>query len=271
MMNNKAKPSTLITVIGLLPILIGVLGIAVTLYQYFKPFSHIRTTDFPLVTLLDTAWGVIMNGALVIAGIAIYRLKNWGRILAIVYAVFSSVEYLINLNSAFIPPHIQLPPTTFVVSIIPLAVWITLIIVLTRPSIVKRFNEGSLAHEDTKNANKPQDNLKGIGWGGFGLRFLGTSALYVAASHVFFPYPTPMNIFSPLKILVYYLVGYLAMFVSAYLLISIPTVAVAKIIPRYRNIQVPRLLSRTLGPALAVGGILIYGGWYGSKMAGISP
>ena len=270
-MNDKNKSPTVIIVIGLLAILIGVLGISVTFYQYFKPFSHIRTTDFPLVTLADTIWDVIINGALVVAGIAIYRLKNWGRILAIIYAVFSSVEYLINLNSAFIPPHLQPPNMVFVVAIVPLAVWITLIIILTRPSIVKPFNEGSLTHEETINANKPQDSLKGIGWGGFGLRFLGTSALYVAASHVFFPYPTPMNIFSPLKILVYYLVGYLAIFVSAYLLISVPTVVVAKIIPRYRNIRVPKLLSRTLGPALAVGGILIYGGWYGSKMAGISP
>lgn len=270
-MNHKARPSTLITVIGLLAILFGVLGVTVTLYLYLKPFSQLGPADFPLVTFSNTAWSIIINGALAIAGIAILRLKSWGRILAIFYAVFSSVEYLINLNSAFIPLHLQPPNMVFIVAIVPLAVWITLIIILTRPSIVKPFNEGSLTHEETKNANKPLNSLKGIGWGGFGLRFLGTSALYVAASHVFFPYPTPMNIFSPLKILVYYLVGYLAMFVSAYLLISVPTVVVAKIIPRYRNIRVPKLLSRTLGPALAVGGILIYGGWYGSKMAGISP
>jgi hypothetical protein len=265
-MNNKTRPPTVIIVIGLLAILIGVLGISVTFYQYFKPYSHIRTADFPLVTLADTIWGVIINGALVIAGIAIYRLKNWGRILAIIYAIFSSVEYLINLNSAFIPPHVQQPPTTFIVSVVPLVVWIALIIVLTRTSIVKFF----YTREETKTSEQ-QDSIQGISWGDFGLRFLGTSTLYVAASHVFFPYPTPMNIFSPLKILVYYLLGYLTMFVSVYLLISLPTVVVAKIIPKYRNTQVPRLLTRTLVPAFVVGGILIYGGWYGSKMAGISP
>lgn len=263
-MNDKNKSPTVIIVIGLLAILIGVLGITVTLYQYFKPFSHIRTTDFPLATFADTLWGVIINGVLIVAGIAIYYRKNWGRILAIIYAVLSSVEYLINLNSTFVPPQVQQPPTTFIVSIIPLTVWIALIIILTRRSIMNFF----YIREETKNS-EPQDGIQGITWGDFGLRFLGASALYVAASHIFFPYPVPMNIFSPLKILVYYLLGYLAMFVSIYLSISLPTVVIAKIIPKYKNTQVARLLTYTLVPTFIVGAILIYGGWYGSKMAGI--
>ena len=106
-----------------------------------------------------------------------------------------------------------------------------------------------------------------MGWNGFLARFLGAFVLYAGVSHVFYPFPMTVNIYSPLKILVYYLVGYLGMFLSVYLL----TVIVAKIVPKYRSVPILRLLSGALLPALIIGGILIYGGWYGSKMAGISP
>ncbi len=125
--------------------------------------------------------------------------------------------------------------------------------------------------KDQRNDNsnkKPSIENHSTGWSRFGLRFLGAFILYAAASHVFFPTPMTVNVYSPLKILVFYLVSYLMMFLSIYLVISVPIVIVAKIIPKYRRITMPKLLSYTLIPALIIGGLLIRGGWYASKMAG---
>ena len=273
----RSKPTAFVTTLGLLSMLFGLFGIAVVVYLHANPASQFPSASSPLVKFMGTSWGVITNGALAVAGFGILRLKNWGRILALLYAVFSIVEYLI--NSASIPQQ-QLPTgIVFAVTAVPLMLWIALIVILTRPSITKQFKgsetvfdaPSSSQTEPTSNEEKSFSGSRSMGWNGFLARFWGAFVLYAGVSHVFFPYPMTANIYSPLKILVYYLVGYLGMFLSVYLVISVPTVIVAKIVPKCRSVPIPRLLSNTLLPALIIGGILIYGGWYGSKIAGMSP
>lgn len=268
----RSKPTAFVTTLGLLSILFGLFGIAVVVYLHANPASQFPSASSPLVKFMETSWDVITNGALAVAGFGILRLKNWGRILALLYAVFSIVEYIINSASIL---QQQLPAgIVFAVTAVPLMLWIALIIILTRPSITKQFKGSetvfdapSSQTEPTSNEEKSFSGSRSMGWNGFLARFLGAFVLYAGVSHVFYPFPMTVNIYSPLKILVYYLVGYLGMFLSVYL----PTVIVAKIVPKYRSVPIPRLLSGTLLPALIIGGILIYGGWYGSKMAGISP
>ncbi|HBR17974.1 MAG: hypothetical protein A3G39_05520 [Deltaproteobacteria bacterium RIFCSPLOWO2_12_FULL_43_16] len=111
------------------------------------------------------------------------------------------------------------------------------------------------------------ENLKSfpkeLGWRNFVLRFLGASGLYAVVSYIFNPYPIILNTFNPLKIVVYYLLQFMFIF----LIISIPTVIICKISRRCRNQQdsVPRLLNRILIVTLIIGGLLIHGGWYANK------
>ena len=267
------KSTTLVQALGLLAVLVGLMGVAVIAYLHANPLQQLlpRAPSLPLVSFMGTAWGIITNGAFAIAGIGICRLKNWGRVLAMLYAVLSIIEFIV--RSASIAP-LQLPSRTqFVLLAMPIAVWVALIVVLTRQSVASKFEGFKADHtiREQVEAGLAEDSfaeVMGRGsreWSVFAGRFLSAFALYAGASHFFSPYPMIANSYSPLQVLVYYVAGYLTMFFVPYLAISVPTVVVAKLIPKYRFVPVPRLLNKTLLPALIVGGLMIYFGWYGSR------
>jgi len=246
------RPSTLLSILGLLAILFGTLGILVVLYLHVNPLPFMPPSSSQLLHFMSTAWGVITNGALIVSGIGILQLKNWARPLIILYAIISSIEYIINYSSI---PEGQYPAETiFLVMVVPLAFWVSLIYIFTRPSITRQFI--------------PEKNIKekGIGWGTFGLRFLGSFIIYAIISHIFSPYPLILTIYSPYKIFVYYILGYLSMFLIVFLVVSMSTVIIAKSIPKYRSISTLKLLNSTLLPAIIILCILTYGGWYGRQV-----
>lgn len=104
---------------------------------------------------------------------------------------------------------------------------------------------------------------KEIEWTNFGLRFLGASGLYAVISYIVNPHQIYINTFNPMKIVVFYLLQFMFLF----LIISIPTVIICKVSRKCSNQQdsVPRLLNRILIATLIIGGWLIWGGWYGNK------
>lgn len=264
----KDKPTAFLISLGLLAILFGLFGIVLVIYLHINPIPQLPNSASPYVRFMGTAWAVISNGALAVAGLGILLLKNWGRILAILYAIFAIVGHI--LKSATIPEQIvnQVPPeNVFIVIVVPLVLWVTLIIILKQPSIIRQFNDSgilselpSIEKESIPNEEKSVTGNISIGWGGFGWRFLCAYLIYAIVSHTFSPYPMTMNINNPLKLLVYYSAGYLSMFLITYFVISVPIVIVAKIIPAYRNIVIPQLLNNAIGPSLIIGMILIYGG-----------
>ena len=95
------KSTTLVQALGLLAVLVGLMGIAVIAYLHANPLQHSlpRAPGLPLVSFMGTAWGIITNGALAIAGIGICRLKNWGRVLAMLYAALSIIEFIVRSAS----------------------------------------------------------------------------------------------------------------------------------------------------------------------------
>ena len=76
------RSATLIKALGLLAVLFGLLGVVVTAYLHENPLPLLlpRAPSLPLVSFMGTGWGIITNGAFAIAGIGVYRLKNWGRV-----------------------------------------------------------------------------------------------------------------------------------------------------------------------------------------------
>lgn len=102
---------------------------------------------------------------------------------------------------------------------------------------------------------------KEIGWRNFGLRFLGASGLYAVVSYIVNPHP--INTFNPMKIVLYYLLQFMFLF----LIMSIPIVIICKVSRKCSNQQdsVPRLLNSILIATLIIGGLIIYGGWYANK------
>lgn len=79
--------------LGLVAILVGVCGIAVTIYLAFNPVPGVPRPRLAIVGIMGNAWGVITNAALTVAGIGILRFQGWARILMLICAVAAIVEY----------------------------------------------------------------------------------------------------------------------------------------------------------------------------------
>lgn len=113
---------------------------------------------------------------------------------------------------------------------------------------------------------------KEIGWGNFGLRFLGAFGLYAVVSHIFSPFPSDL-IIEPGSFKYYVMVDvlpYLMMFMFIFLIASIPTIIVCKVSRKHKKDSMPIILNRVLIATLIIGGLLIRGGWYANKKKEVS-
>ncbi len=96
------RPSTLLSILGLLAILLGTLGILVVLYLHVNPLPFMPPPSSQLLHFMSTAWGVIINGALIVSGIGILQLGFlWLAISWFIYYLCNYFSYIYSPRSAY--------------------------------------------------------------------------------------------------------------------------------------------------------------------------
>lgn len=114
--------------------------------------------------------------------------------------------------------------------------------------------------------------IRAPGWPKYLCSFFGAYVLFAAVSHTFWPHHSPeaagLVLYSPSKIIFYYMLGYFVFFLSIHLVLALPIIGAAKAIPKHRSAAVSLLLFRVLGPTWLVALIAKYYAWYGDQVLG---
>lgn len=156
MTSDRGSSRTLLTVVGLIAVLVGLLGIAVTIYLAFHSMAGMPRPRLPLVGSMHTAWGVITNAALAIAGFGIVRSQDWARILIIIYAVAAIAEYCFGFFN--LQPGQVASAQGVILAGVPLLIWGWLMYFFTRPATIGRFDPSRTIVSSTEAASTPVPN-----------------------------------------------------------------------------------------------------------------
>jgi sulfite exporter TauE/SafE len=121
-MSNGNKRPTVAVVLGILNIAFGVLGICGGIVGLISQFSHgMKQSEIPanLQNWMHVveAIRIVLCVALIASGIGLLMVKNWGRLLAMIYAIVDIPVALVNsaLTAKTIEPvlkqlHADIPP-----------------------------------------------------------------------------------------------------------------------------------------------------------------
>ena len=112
-MSNGTKRPTSALALGLISIALGALGICGGLFSLTMQAARIRLPNAPQIpadvqSLLNLLQGfrVLLHVVLIVSGIGLIRVRNWGRILSMVYAV---ADIPATLASACVTAKMVLP------------------------------------------------------------------------------------------------------------------------------------------------------------------
>jgi len=118
--------------------------------------------------------------------------------------------------------------------------------------------------EETQADTKNTDSV--LGWKRLLLNIFYAAILYCFAFHLLSPVKPDSNLVTHTGRFVYVIGTYLSIFMPVYVVVSIITMVLIKILNK-NKVHITNILGKAIVPSLIVGGILIFGSWYGTAHA----
>lgn len=107
-----------------------------------------------------------------------------------------------------------------------------------------------------------------LGWRQFWLRSIAVFIPYIVSSHLIVPTPLNINTSDPLKILVYYFMSYLFLYLFMWIIVVGVTAIKRKGNPRLRALPLSHVLASAVPYVLIFCALMIFGQWYALTHAG---
>lgn len=115
---------------------------------------------------------------------------------------------------------------------------------------------------------EPGGQKEFLSWRQFWLRSIAVFIPYIVSSHLIVPTPLNINTSDPLKILVYYFMSYLFLYLFMWIIVVGVTAIKRKVNPRLRALPLSHVLASAVPYVLIFCALMIFGQWYALTHAG---